>query len=187
MPEVGAQSTEYQHLGRFSNWVEYALRQEPAELSHGSDDLNFAGVRSALGFGRDRQPVDPHEEGTWVSDGVVGEEISWGVGYGPRTRAWLLRPEGAHGPLPGVLALHDHSNFKFLGKEKIADGPSRPDPLIVDLRRQVRRARICQRIGQRRASPFSSTMSSCGKAAVSHWTKWLLAQMSATSGSRLAP
>ena len=35
-----------------------------------------------------------------------------------------------------LLALHDHSNFKFFGKEKIADGPSPPDPLVVDLRRR---------------------------------------------------
>jgi len=34
-----------------------------------------------------------------------------------------------------VLALHDHSNFKFFGKEKIADGPSEPDPLVIELRR----------------------------------------------------
>jgi dienelactone hydrolase len=39
------------------------------------------------------------------------------------------------GPLPGVLALHDHSNFKFFGKEKIADGPGPPHPLVADLRR----------------------------------------------------
>ena len=50
-------------------------------------------------------------------------------------RAWLLRPAGGRRPRPGVLALHDHSNFKYFGKEKIADGPGPPDPLVRDLRR----------------------------------------------------
>jgi len=137
-PSAGsdAPSIEYQHLGRFSNWVEFALRQKAAALWQGSHQLNLGRVRDALGFGRDRPPIEPHQEGTWIGDGVVGQEISWGVGYGPRTSAWLLRPEGAQGALPGVLALHDHSNFKFFGKEKIADGPNPPDPLVVDLRRR---------------------------------------------------
>jgi dienelactone hydrolase len=70
-----------------------------------------------------------------MRDGIAGEEISWSVGYGPRTHAWLLRPASAKGPLPGVLALHDHSAFKLLGKEKIADGPDGPDPRVSELRR----------------------------------------------------
>jgi dienelactone hydrolase len=35
-----------------------------------------------------------------------------------------LKPAGARGPLPGILALHDDGHFKFYGKEKIADGPA---------------------------------------------------------------
>ncbi len=119
-------SKEYKHLGRFSNWVEFALRQEAAARWRGTHELNPARVRTALGFARDRPPINPLQEGAWTGDGVVGEEVSWGVGYGPRTGAWLLRPKGARGQLPGILALHDHSNFKFFGKEKIADGPQRP-------------------------------------------------------------
>ncbi len=129
-------SKEYQHLGRFSNWVEFALRQEAAARWRGTHELNPARVRTALGFARDRPPINPLQEGAWTGDGVVGEEVSWGVGYGPRTGAWLLRPKGPRGQLPGILALHDHSNFKFFGKEKIADGPSAANPLVVDLRRR---------------------------------------------------
>jgi dienelactone hydrolase len=33
-----------------------------------------------------------------------------------------LKPAGAGGPLPGIVALHDHGGFKFFGKEKIAEG-----------------------------------------------------------------
>jgi hypothetical protein len=60
---------------------------------------------------------------SWSADGVDCEQVSWSVGFGPRTSAWVLKPSDARGPLPGILALHDHGHFKFYGKEKIADGP----------------------------------------------------------------
>jgi dienelactone hydrolase len=60
-------------------------------------------------------------------DGVEIEEVSWEVGYGERCRAWVLKPEGATGKLPAVLALHDHGGFKYYGKEKVAtDGGEYP-------------------------------------------------------------
>jgi dienelactone hydrolase len=66
---------------------------------------------------------------------VIGEEVSWSVGYGPRTHAYVLKPANAKGPLPGIVALHDHSDFKFYGKEKIADGPEGPLPALRDFRK----------------------------------------------------
>lgn len=71
-------------------------------------------------------PGDIRLERSWRRDGVEGEEVSWWVGYGPRTRAWVLKPTGTHAPLPGIVALYDHGHYKFLGKEKIADGPEGP-------------------------------------------------------------
>ena len=60
--------------------------------------------------------------------------MSWSVGYGPRTTAWVLKPAGAGAPLPGVLALHDHGDFKFYGKEKIAYGPEPPAAIMMAYR-----------------------------------------------------
>ena len=74
----------------------------------------------------DEKPLDARRERSWKGDGVDGEEISWLVGFGPRTHALLLIPTGAQGKLPGIVALYDHGNFKFFGKEKIADGPDGP-------------------------------------------------------------
>jgi dienelactone hydrolase len=73
-------------------------------------------------------------ESQWGKDGVIGEEVSWSVGYGPRTHAYVLKPANAMGPLPGIVALHDHSDFKFYGKEKIADGWEEPLPILSDFR-----------------------------------------------------
>ncbi len=70
-------------------------------------------------------------EDRWERDGVAGEAVSWSVGYGPRTHAYVLKPARAQAPLPGVVALHDHSAFKFYGKEKIADGPADPSPVLT--------------------------------------------------------
>jgi dienelactone hydrolase len=133
---TGAECKDHEHLGRFSNWVEFAVRQDAVPRWQRSEALAPAQVRDLLGFATDQPPIDPRRERTWTGEGVIGEEVSWWVGYGPRTNAWLLRPAGTKGRLPGVLALHDHSNFKFFGKEKIADGPDAPHPLVVDLRRR---------------------------------------------------
>jgi len=51
--------------------------------------------------------------------GLSIEELSWQLPYGPPTEAILMKPVGADGPLPGILALHDHGGQKFFGKEKI--------------------------------------------------------------------
>ncbi len=127
---------EYRHLGEYSDWVRFAHQQQAVARPSASVEVTPQRVRELLGFTDDRRPAAVHLDGTWSADGIEGEQVSWSVGYGPRTQAWLLRPAGVQGPLPGVLALHDHSNFKFFGKEKIADGPGSPSPSVVELRRR---------------------------------------------------
>jgi len=52
-------------------------------------------------------------------DGLDFELLSWQLPAGPRTEAVFIKPSGAEGPLPAVLALHDHAGNKFLGWRKI--------------------------------------------------------------------
>lgn len=52
-------------------------------------------------------------------DGLDVEFLTWQLPAGPKTEAVLLKPAGARGPLPGILALHDHGGNKFLGWRKI--------------------------------------------------------------------
>ena len=52
-------------------------------------------------------------------DGLDIEFLSWQLPAGPPTEAVFLKPAGAKGPLPGILALHDHGGNKFLGWRKI--------------------------------------------------------------------
>lgn len=115
------------HLGVYSDLIAAAQPIYTFALP-GADTQSK--VREVLGWcDRPEQAREVRVERTWVKDGVAGEELSWSVGYGPRTVAWLLKPVGG-GRLPAVLALHDHGAFKFYGKEKIAEGPDAPEPVI---------------------------------------------------------
>jgi dienelactone hydrolase len=128
-------SEHYQHLGVFSDWVASARRQQSLYPTAMPGPETQALIREVLGFcHKDENPMDVKMEGRWEKDGLVGEEISWSVGYGPRTHAYVLKPANAKGPLPGIVALHDHSDFKFYGKEKIADGPEEPLSVLHDFR-----------------------------------------------------
>lgn len=126
---------QYRHLGAFSDWVSAAREKQslyPVAVP-GSQTREL--IRDALGFFHsDENPVEVKIENKWEKDGVAGEEISWSVGYGPRTHAYVLKPAKANQPLPGIVALHDHSDFKFYGKEKIADGPNEL-PVLNDFRK----------------------------------------------------
>lgn len=59
---------------------------------------------------------------SWNFEGVTITEVSWSAGWGPRTQALLLVPEGADTPLPGALFLHSHDDVKEFGKEKVVAG-----------------------------------------------------------------
>jgi dienelactone hydrolase len=53
-------------------------------------------------------------------DGLEIEHLTWQLPYGPKTEALVLKPKGANGRLPAVLALHDHGGNKYFGYRKIA-------------------------------------------------------------------
>jgi len=129
----GVTTDRFRDLGAYSDWVTFARTQAtlyPAD----APQLTVSEVRRLLGFAHIGRASDPRLEQRWRRDGVDGEEVSWSVGYGPRTLAWLLRPAGVRRPLPGVLALHGHDGFKYWGKEKVADGPDPTPDLLQELR-----------------------------------------------------
>jgi dienelactone hydrolase len=71
---------------------------------------------------------------SWERDGLVTERVGWAQPFGPRTEAFVVRPVGATGKLPGIVALHDHSDFKFYGKEKIVESRDEP-PIMSEFKR----------------------------------------------------
>ena len=120
-------------LGSFNDLIT-AAKQQSALYPNASPGAKKAKVREVLGFEHDEEPKEVRRERRWAHDGLDCEEISWSVGYGPRTHAWVLKPENAQGPLPGVLALHGHDGFQYFGKEKIANGFDGPEPSLANLR-----------------------------------------------------
>lgn len=65
-------------------------------------------------------------------DGLQIEELSWQLPYGRPTEAILLKPLNANGPLPGILAFHDHGANKYFGTRKITRTSDNRHPLIVE-------------------------------------------------------
>ncbi len=128
-------SPDYKHLGPFSDLVTIARALRPLFPNAPPGKETRERAREVFGFtaGSER-PEDLRIGRSWSADGVDGEEVSWSVGFGPRTCGWVLKPAGARGALPGILALHDHGHFKFYGKEKIADGPEGPVPALDPFR-----------------------------------------------------
>ncbi|MBS1873194.1 MAG: prolyl oligopeptidase family serine peptidase [Acidobacteria bacterium] len=64
--------------------------------------------------------------GRTTYDGLDIEFLTWQLPMGPKTEAVLLKPSGAKGRLPGILALHDHGGMKFLGWRKIVRTSAEP-------------------------------------------------------------
>ena len=125
----------YQHLGEYSDWVPAAGRMGSLYSVAEPGAETRRRVCDVLGFCQGEElPQAVQVERRWERDGLAGEEVSWSVGYGPRTHAWVLKPASAVTPLPGIVALHDHGGFKFYGKEKIADGWDDPTTPIAHFR-----------------------------------------------------
>lgn len=125
----------FQHLGIYSDIVDEARKQRSLYPSAPPGEVTRKRLREILGFcDGPEAPINVQVDQHWEKDGLEGEIISWWVGYGPRTQAYLLKPAGVRHPLPGIVALHDHSGFKFYGKEKIADGPGEILQVLADFR-----------------------------------------------------
>ena len=134
-----APTREYPYLGPYGSLIDQVVAAKKNFKTPVIDEEHRRKVKEILtlpGFDNDALPQEIKIERTWSKDGVDGIEYSWNVGYGPRTYAWLLRPQNVKGTLPGVVALHDHGGFKTLGKEKIADGPDEMLPGLDQFREQ---------------------------------------------------
>lgn len=144
---MSVSGNELNLLGGYGPWVD-AMALRPARLSFRRTvaagkmrlpawkERGRAVVRELLG------PLPVPEDfvptartvRTSTRDGVDVEELTWDLPFGPPAEALFLKPAGARGLLPGVLALHDHGGFKRLGGRKIADagpGSEKPDPAVL--------------------------------------------------------
>ena len=77
-------------------------------------------------------PEDVQVVETCEHDGLHIELLRWQLPYGAPTEAVLLKPAGAAGPLPGILALHCHGGRKTWGWRKIARTAAEPSEPVAD-------------------------------------------------------
>jgi dienelactone hydrolase len=128
-------------IGAYGPWADSLLPQEPGRFSLRSADAPAldvwrAGARDQLkarlsqpdtGAARDVVVTD-----SAVYDGLHIERLRWQLPYGPPTEAIFLKPADVAGPLPAVLALHDHGGLKYFGKRKITRTSDEIHPIIAE-------------------------------------------------------
>lgn len=110
-------------LPGYEDWPAY-IQQTPVHKTGAPAPQELA---EALGVpaGGKVPAVTVHWEET--HDGVTTSQLTWQLGFGPRSSGWLVRPEGSNGPLPGILALHCHGGNKFGGADRLVDLPADHD------------------------------------------------------------
>ena len=140
MSERRATATPRTMIGAYGTWAAGLMGPGPPTHSFRADrwtdvDEWRTAARARL-LDRIAQPEcggcpHPRVLRQFTYDGLHVEELEWQLPYGPPTRAVFLKPAGAHGPLPAVLALHDHGGNHYFGLRKITRTSDRPHPDIV--------------------------------------------------------
>jgi dienelactone hydrolase len=114
-------------IGQYGPWAA-SLAEDPALLSFRRDQWSDPEEWRDKARGKMLELIAPPDMGgelkvsiqkKFVFEGLDIEEMSWHMPYGRPTQAILLKPQGASGPLPAILGLHDHGGNKYLGKRKI--------------------------------------------------------------------
>ncbi|GAB2784545.1 hypothetical protein GCM10027275_30990 [Rhabdobacter roseus] len=114
-------------IGPYGRWAA-SLRPDPPTLSLRATPRKklstwkkeaLAKVKELMASPPLGVPATVTVEKKYTYDGLDMEELSWQLPYGRPTKALLLKPEGTSKPLPGILALHDHSGEKYYGYAKI--------------------------------------------------------------------
>lgn len=128
-------------IGAYGPWAASLVADSPATYSFRHDQ--WTDVESWRPLARQRllerlaQPetggapeVTVHRQ--FIYDGLQVEELSWQLPYGPPTEATFLKPAGATGKLPAILALHCHGGHKYFGRQKITRTADEWPPLMVN-------------------------------------------------------
>ncbi len=131
-------------IGAYGAWVDALVgANEPGRLSYRRSEFSDVSAWQKQAMAKMAECMSlPDSGGTPVTttvekrvvDGVEAEILTWQLPYGPPTEAVLLKPVGATGKLPGVVALHDHGGNKFFGRQKISDDGRPNHPMMKDHR-----------------------------------------------------
>ena len=125
-------------IGGYGKWAD-ELVPEPARLSFLNDRWNDVGSWQKEALSKAKTLVAAPAQGKlpemrvekkYRFEDLQIEELSWQLPYGHTTRAILLKPANAKGPLPAILGLHDHGGNKYFGKRKITRTSAQMHPMM---------------------------------------------------------
>lgn len=68
-------------------------------------------VIATLGKMPAKAPLNPEMQAQWEEDGLIKQRIIFDVESGLSAVAYIFRPAGAKGLLPGIIACHGHGDF----------------------------------------------------------------------------
>jgi dienelactone hydrolase len=127
------------NIGAYGEWAA-GLVPDPPRLSYRKSGWASLDAWKSQARGRYLQALlQPDSGGTphanvqhrIAFDGLDIEHLTWQLAYGPETEAYVLKPAGAAGKLPAVLALHDHGGQKYFGTRKIIRIGQDPHPVMI--------------------------------------------------------
>src|ERR1035438_9581779 len=125
-------------IGAYGTWAAGAM-PEPARLSFRQPMFADAGAWRPIARAQLRERLmQPGGAATPIAvvlrrsefDGLSIEHLQWQLPFGPPTEALFLKPAGATGKLPGVVALHDHGGQKYFGWPKITRTSETEHPVM---------------------------------------------------------
>ena len=130
-------------IGAYGPWAAGIVGDEPARLSFRRDRWKRANLEVWRKAARERleeRLLKPDTGGVpqatlqhqFQFDGLVVEDLHWQLPYGPATEAVFVKPAGASGRLPAVLALHDHGGNKYFGTRKISRISDEMHPMMKE-------------------------------------------------------
>lgn len=120
------------NLSQNARFTRQAATYQPKYRFDGSTAEDFAAwkaellpaVRESLGHFPGRVPLNAEIVAEWRADGLIKQRVVFDVEEGLSAYAYVFRPEGATGRLPGILACHGHGAF---GKEPVMGNRSTPE------------------------------------------------------------
>lgn len=119
-------------IAGYEDWPAAVRSADPFHTA----DQDTRALAQVLGLRAVADRVAVREEAGWTRADVSVRRVRWSVGYGPETTAWLLRPAGESGALPGVLGMHCHGGVRSVGGEQLVDLGADSSPCAAQLRQR---------------------------------------------------
>jgi dienelactone hydrolase len=138
---MGGERVDPNMIGAYGPWASSLVGEEPPSFSYRHPDWSSLEDWKPAALDRLMERLAPPKdigvpevevEAQYQFEDLHIEELSWQLPYGPPTKAFFLKPAGSKGPLPGLLALHDHGGNKYFGRRKICKTLSDPHPMMAE-------------------------------------------------------